>query len=518
MRVFLLFQDRDFVPLGKRSPLVDDLVKDLELEVLLHAMACGEECLLEVAKEILLASLDDPEIILYRQDILRDCLKHASLVRRMYDMSVQAIEVKRKASFGGIFSRYPSSILAGAVRVLQLLVDMLENLRHIADEHAHEFKSRGFKRFFTMLQSELPDTYLAAVREYLHDLEFRKGVLVSAELQCGCVGGNYTLRKFPAKKSWISGMWQKRPPVYSFSVDPRDEGGARALSELRDRGVNSAANALAQSVDHVVHFFETLRQELAFYLSCLNLYERLSALGEPVCFPLPFPPQERRHFARELYDPCLTLTIQRKVVGNDLYADGKDLVIITGANQGGKSTFLRSIGIAQLMMQCGMFVPAEAFQANVCRGIFTHFRRKEDATMRSGKLDEELKRMSDIVDEIVPDSLVLCNEPFESTNEREGSEIARNILDAFLERHIKVFFVTHQYELAHSFHIQQKNNIHFLRAERKSSGERTFKVVEGEPLRTSYGEDLYWKIFKDAGVHSPEAGGVPHEQVVRTVS
>ncbi|MEN3203717.1 MAG: DNA mismatch repair protein MutS, partial [Atribacterota bacterium] len=215
MRVFLLFQDRDFTPSGKRSSLVDDLVKDLELEVLLRAMACGDEHLFKVAKEVLLAGLDDPETILYRQDILRDCLKHVSLVRRMYDISVQAIEAKRKASFAGIFSRYPSSILAGAVRILQPLVDMLEDLRHIADEYVHEFESKGFTRFCTMLQSELPDTYLAAVRECLHDLEFTKGVLVSAELQHGCVGNNYLLRKPPAKKGWISRMWQKRLPGYS---------------------------------------------------------------------------------------------------------------------------------------------------------------------------------------------------------------------------------------------------------------------------------------------------------------
>ena len=52
----------------------------------------------------------------------------------------------------------------------------------------------------------------------------------------------------------------------------------------------------------------------------------------------------------ELYDACLALTMKREVVGNELGADDKDLVIIIGANQGGKSTFLRSIGVAQLMM------------------------------------------------------------------------------------------------------------------------------------------------------------------------
>ena len=79
-------------------------------------------------------------------------------------------------------------------------------------------------------------------------------------------------------------------------------------------------------------------------------------------------------------------------------AEDKDLVIITGANQGGKSTFLRSIGLAQLMMQCGMFVAAESFGSNICTCLFTHYKREEDPTMRSGKLDEELGRMSSIVD------------------------------------------------------------------------------------------------------------------------
>ena len=92
--------------------------------------------------------------------------------------------------------------------------------------------------------------------------------------------------------------------------------------------------------------------------------------------------------------------MKRRVVGNDVTADHKDLVIITGANQGGKSTFLRSVGLAQLMMQCGLFVAAEAFCSTVCDGLFTHYKREEDAAMQSGKFDEELGRMSDIVDHL----------------------------------------------------------------------------------------------------------------------
>jgi DNA mismatch repair ATPase MutS len=147
------------------------------------------------------------------------------------------------------------------------------------------------------------------------------------------------------------------------------------------------------------------------------------------------------------------------------------------------------------MMQCGLFVPAESFCANICESLFTHYKRKEDTSMKSGKLDEELSRMSDIVDNITPNSLVLFNESFAATNEREGSEIARQITCALLDRRIKVFFVTHQYQFAHGFHDNRMENAIFLRAERKADGGRTYKVVKGEPLQTSYGKDLYHKVF-----------------------
>jgi len=91
-----------------------------------------------------------------------------------------------------------------------------------------------------------------------------------------------------------------------------------------------------------------------------------------------------------IYDVCLALRSEARVIGNDANADDKSLVMITGANSGGKSTLLRSIGLAQLMTQCGMFVGAEAFRANVGKGLFTHFIREEDDSMTSGKLDEEL--------------------------------------------------------------------------------------------------------------------------------
>ena len=165
-------------------------------------------------------------------------------------------------------------------------------------------------------------------------------------------------------------------------------------------------------------------------------------------FPAPRAVGDRTLSFSGLYDLSLALSAGHRVVGNDLVADGRDLFVITGANSGGKSTFLRSVGQAQLMMQAGMFVAAEGFAAEVRDGLLTHFKREEDAAMESGKLDEELKRMSEIVDRTAPNSIVLFNESFAATNEREGSEIARQITTALVGCGVKVFFVTHLYEFA----------------------------------------------------------------------
>ncbi len=500
MKVFLMHRDQDF-DLQRELPANEpELTQDLELNTLFNAMARGDKFIFEVAQKAVLAGLSDLDTILYRQNILKDCLKNPSITRDIYNLAVELIENKKK-HWWGLSSGLPSSLLYSSVETLRMFVIQLKELRKIADDHAHNFDSEGFMQFFAMLHQELSDEYFATVQDHLKELKFRNGVLVSAELGAGNQGINYVLRKPQDQKpGWfeqlLERIFTKRMPAYTFRIADRDQLGARALSELRGRGINLVANALAQSVDHILSFFNLLKTEMAFYVGCLNLQEHLTEKGEPTCFPLSAPPGERREFFNGLYDVCLTLSLKPRVVGNDMNADDKDLVIITGANQGGKSTFLRSLGLAQLLMQCGMFAPAESFCANICDGLFTHYKREEDVTMSSGKLDEELSRMNDIIDKVRPNSLLLFNESFAATNEREGSEIARQIICALLDKRIKIFFVTHLYEFAHSFYDKGMENAVSLRAERQPGGKRTFKIIKGAPLETSYGEDLYNRIFR----------------------
>ncbi|MGH3295954.1 MAG: hypothetical protein ACRDP7_29565, partial [Trebonia sp.] len=126
-----------------------------------------------------------------------------------------------------------------------------------------------------------------------------------------------------------------------------------------------------------------------------------------------------------------------------------------------------------------------------------HYKREEDAAMERGKLDEELDRMSAITDRIAAGGVLLCNESFASTNEREGSQIAREIIRALTEAGVRIVFVTHLYDLAESIYQRADSRALFLRAQREQDGSRTFRLSEGAPQPTSYGEDLYRETFAE---------------------
>lgn len=508
MKVCLLYRDRDF---DMSSPLpwnAEALTCDLELRTLFETMAQGDEFIHQVAEKVVLVGFEkDTATIRYRQEVLHDCLERPAAVRALYALAVETAEMAKK-QYLGLLRNHADSVLRHSIEHMEEFLGRIKRLRRFAESHAGKFASEGWNTLLVELQQQLTNEYLAGFKDHLWQLQFRNGVLLSAELGDGNKGDRYVLHRPPPSvgQRWLvrffprlAALFARRPPsAFSFSVDPRDEAGVRALREIKSRGIAPAARALAQSRDQVHDFFGALRTELAFFVGCLNLRDRLVALEEPVCFPIPAGGEESRLSFQGLYDASLALKMERRVIGNDADADGISLVMITGANQGGKSTFLRSFGLAQLMMQCGMFVTAESFRGGLCNGLFTHFKREEDVTLESGKLDEELGRMSDIVDHLASGAMVLMNESFAATNEREGSEIARQVISALLEGRIRVGCVTHLYELARGFYDQRREDTLFLRAKRREHGARTFKLSEGEPLPTSFGEDLYREIFGEA--------------------
>ncbi len=492
MKAHLMFRDKDFDLKTKPFFGKNTLIADLELNRILSTMAQKDEIIGKSCSTALFCPLKSREEIRYRQENLRDALKNPDIIRRLYELTIET-EKKRRSSWNWLsLYSYLSSNFSSAIVLLKLYTEMLMHLRLTADRNLSNFQSEGFRNLFTMFQRELDDEYFAEIHDLLEELKNPDTVLISATFGSYLQGIHYVLRRKTQK-----GFRRKWLFTPSFTIPPRDDSGAEDLCKRRDRAINEATNALAQAAEHLEAFFDLLRGELAFYVGCLNLSDRLQALGMPVCLPNLRPSEESDRSWRSLYDVSLLLTKQSSVIGNDLFASNKGLYIITGANQGGKSTFLRSVGQAQLMAQCGMFVGAESLSAPIRQGVFSHFKKEEDTTMKSGKLDEELARMGELTNYLENGSLMLFNESFASTNEREGSEICRQITKALVESGVEVFSVTHLYTYATAF-LQDKAT-QYLRAQRLESGERTFKVLPGEPLQTAFGEDLYRKIFTRCG-------------------
>ena len=496
MKALLMHPDRDFEAKRLLPAHAAIVRQDLALDTLLSAMADGDECVSEVACNALLNGCkNDAATITYRQNVIKDALAHSEPVRQMYAVATAALEDKRK-SYWGFLSSHPSSILFSSLQVLRMFMHRLRELREVAEANASQFESSGFRNLFAMLEREFDDVYLDRVAAQLEELKFPDGTLVSAQIGPGGESDGYILRRpHDPNPNWLKRMLERGPRNFTVKIAQRDLIGAKTLSQMRDRGINKVANALAQSVDHIQGFFEMLRTELAFQVGCVNLHEKLAAKGVTTCRPAIGSADAPSFYTRELLDVALTLTQNEAVIGNTIDANAKQLLIITGANQGGKSTFLRSLGLAQLMLQAGMFVTAGAFSSTLCTGLFTHYKREEDASMKKGKFDEELARISAIADAIRPGALLLCNESFTSTDEREGSEIARQVTDAMLERHVRVVFVTHQFHFAQGVCEECRPDALFLRAERHEDGTRTFRLSPGAPLETSFGDDLYREIF-----------------------
>lgn len=506
MKVHLLHADRDAAGRPVEGPLVDDLVRDLGLETLFVAMAAGDPFVHDVTRTTILQPLTDPAEIRYRQQVLTDCLERPAVVRQLYQIATDAEAAPRNAR-GWYLSNYPGGILNHAVTVLEELVGYLRQLRAVTDEHGAQFGSPGFRGLFTTLRDNLDADYFTRLDDHLQRLRFPGGVYLTARLDDRAQSTGLVLRKPAKERSSLRDVLQlPRRGEYTYRLPERDEAGARALSDLKDRTLNPVADAAAQAADHVVGFFTALRWELAFYVGCLELAEELVRRDLPFCLPDPEPSPAANLWAQGLYDVNLGLRLEDRVVANDIDAGGRTLLVLTGTNQGGKSTTLRSLGCAQLMMQAGMVTPARELRASVAPVVLTHFKREEDDTLESGKLDEELERLSRIVDRVRPHGLVLFNESFSSTNEREGSRIARQVIRALREAGVRVVFVTHMYDLAHGLAAEPGPDRLFLRPERAADGTRTFRMEVGDPQTTSHGLDVYRRVFATGRPEEVERG------------
>ena len=512
MKVRLLHAD-DELPLGGGGELSvhqRDLVDDLGLDLLLDAMAAGDDHVRRVCEGLLLDGLDDVGEVARRQGVVADALAHPEVVAAMHAAIGSGLEAARRSA-AGLYRESPEPVVRRSVERLRVHLDVLRRLRGQARRVQGSVRSEPWQELIEQLVTVVDETADADMEALLEELTFPRGMLLSARIGRGATGVDHVLRR-PRSQGWLARSVDRSGD--SFELPERDDEAVAALGAWRERALAPVATQLSAAAEDIEVFLRRLRDELAFLLGAVQLGDRLAGAGLATCFPelVPGgaaapaggegaratpdePPTAPRWRARGLYDPALALRIGSEVVPGDLDADGATLVVITGANQGGKSTLVRAIGAAQVLAQAGLFVPAGALRLELRPQVYVHFGREEDRRLRRGRLEEELARMRRIIEQLGPGDLLLANESFASTNEAEGSALAHGVFVALADARVRVVAVTHLYELARSLEVADREDILFLRAQREEDGTRPFRVEPGPPEATSYGRDLYLDIF-----------------------
>lgn len=460
-------------------------MKDIKMEVLLDAMSKGDSFKYTCIRKVFEHHNSDISIIYYRQDVLKDFLANPKLVSDITKIAENVYNQQFSFRNYELIVDNPTSVISISRKRIMEYVLSMQKLRKIMETYRQNVKSEALKGLGDELKKNISDSYVKELFSLLQCVENLDEIEMNATLTTGYKMINYKLCHPQGK----------REKIQKVRIEKNDFASSALLLELKQSTLEETANLLADAAEQIYRYFENLRKEMAFYQGCVQLYEELTRLGISVCFPIAHPVSEHRMKFKELGDVALALSKKEKVVTNSFDLTNHNPVIVTGANQGGKSTFIRSVALAQLMMQCGMFVGSSYFESSVCRNVFTHFRKNEDKKLNSGKLDEELKRLSDMIEYICGGDMIFFNESFSSTNEKEGTDLAIPITNALLSQGIRIFYVTHFYTYTHYYHQEQGESCMLLKAQRNTDTSRSFRLEEGVPDVTSYASDIYNRIF-----------------------
>ena len=257
--------------------------------------------------------------------------------------------------------------------------------------------------------------------------------------------------------------------------------------ELFVRGFKfSDGEVMARLIDAV---FDGLQDELVplvqllgdieLYLGALGFHDLARAAGLAVCLPELGPPSEPRVLVG-LFNPLL-LAHGVKPVPCDLTTDRHDTtVLVTGPNSGGKTRLLQSLGLAQLLAQAGLFVPARAGHLSLSPGLVVSLIEETKADQAEGRLGTELKRIRDLFERLPPGAMVILDELCSGTNPSEGEEIFELVVRMLTRLAPQAFITTHF--LAFAARLQSEGTIpdlRFLQVELGPDQRATYQFAAG---------------------------------------
>ena len=461
----------------------------------------------------------DPAVIEHRIEVFEDMLKFPELsatLNKLIPILTDIMELRRLEADTGETNSYLESITE-----IELYISSISTLHEGLSPIADRLESHAFSTLAARINELAQSDYYRDLNNKLSELTNRVrdirsvtiGVNLDAQLRPSSAG---VLSINP--EPFRSGDVIEKILRLNFKDDEytcianlvpfnkkQSENQKTALALAFNSAINEVYNQSLRSWKKIVQsyvlentdFLLNLLPEMEFLIKGTNLLRALKNKGLCLCKPNIIS-DARAFVANELYNPCVALKVDDEIVTNDVDFSENDALIfvLTGPNRGGKSVITCAIGIAQAMMQLGMFVPAKYAEISVCDGIFTHFPTGADDTIDKGRLGEECARLREIFENVTSKSLVLLDESLSSTGAFEASYIASEVLAGFSSVGCRCLFSTHLHELA-----AEIDNINARTKEAGGvkidtlvagieEGKRSFKIVRAKPDGKSYARDI----------------------------
>lgn len=462
----------------------------------------------------------DPAVMKYRIATFDDMMNHAELtemLNRLVPVLNDIMELRRLEADSGDPNDYLSSITE-----IELYVSSIEVLHTSLSAVRDQLTSPAFRALAELITRLAESDYYRELNRKLSELTQRV-----REIRSVTVGVNLDAQLRPASAGVLSinaepfksGDVLDKILRLSFKNDEytcianlvpfgkkQSENQKMALSLAFNSAIGEVYKSSLRSWKKIVQtyvlenteFLLNLMPEFEFLVRGTQMLCSLRDKGCPLVAPDIRPPEEKAFDAKGLYNPCVALKIDEPIVPNDLsFDENATIYVLSGPNRGGKSVITCAVGLAQVMLQLGMYLPAEHISISPVDGIYTHFPTGAEDTIDKGRLGEECARLSEIIDCVTAQSLVLLDESLSSTGSYEASYIAAEVLSGLAHIGCRCLFSTHLHELAAEIEeLDRKSRasggapIDTLVAGMETGGKRSFKICRAKPDGKSYARDI----------------------------